>query len=383
MKKEKIIPVVMIQENNNFRLSNPKKGKLLNNKIYTAYNKSKLSSIPKNNEIILFEKTIEEMDYLQKIQTQILKDNNNNSQIKTNNKINENNSLMKNINNKTNETLKNTFSKLNSDLFNKEQLIKNNNYKSTRLNNYSEFMNKYFPGPGQYSLNNLSLKNNNSLRYQSLFKEKTNNKNLNKNNYPGPGSYNISSILYKNSQIPYLDLKEERFKKDKKEKIGPGYYFRNEEEKKNPKKSKSTNLLLSHEKEEFLKNKVKLFNLIKKYFGKENKEEIPGPGKYNFQSVFSKYKKESNNFKKKKLNSKSYIFGFNGNKSNLISDNIRRKYNNAILNEKKHFSKSQNLNDNDKLTFFDYKGIRSPFISKTKKLFSYFNNHVPGPCYYN
>jgi hypothetical protein len=143
MKKEKIIPVVMIQENNNFRLSNPKKGKLLNNKIYTAYNKSKLSSIPKNNEIILFEKTIEEMDYLQKIQTQILKDNNNNSQIKTNNKINENNSLIKNRNNKTNETLKNTFSKLNSDLFNKEQLIKNNNYKSTRLNNYSEFMNTF------------------------------------------------------------------------------------------------------------------------------------------------------------------------------------------------------------------------------------------------
>ena len=145
MKKEKIIPVVMIQENNDFRLSNPKKGKLLNNKIYTAYNKSKLSSIPKNNEIILFEKTIEEMDYLQKIQTQILKDHNNNSQIKTNNKINiiENNCLIKNINNKTNETLKNTFSKLNSDLFNKEQLIKNNNYKSTRLNNYNEFNLKF------------------------------------------------------------------------------------------------------------------------------------------------------------------------------------------------------------------------------------------------
>ena len=68
MKKENIDPTITIQNNINFRLTNPNKGKLKSNSLYSAFTKTKLSSIPINNEIFLFDKTFEkEKQFFQKI----------------------------------------------------------------------------------------------------------------------------------------------------------------------------------------------------------------------------------------------------------------------------------------------------------------------------
>jgi len=81
------------------------------------------------------------------------------------------------------------------------------------------------------------------------------------------------------------------------------------------------------------------------------------------------------------------LFGFDGNNTNLISDNLRKLYKEA-LNKERLKSNSQEIIDNNNNiykknnNFNNVKGITSPFISKTKKFIPYNNNHVPGPCYY-
>jgi hypothetical protein len=67
MEKEINEPITL-QYNKNFRLTNPNKGKLINQSLYSAFTKTKLSSIPINNEIFLFDKTFEtEKQFMQKI----------------------------------------------------------------------------------------------------------------------------------------------------------------------------------------------------------------------------------------------------------------------------------------------------------------------------
>ena len=56
MEKEINEPITL-QYNKNFRLTNPNKGKLINQSLYSAFTKTKLSSIPINNEIFLLGKT--------------------------------------------------------------------------------------------------------------------------------------------------------------------------------------------------------------------------------------------------------------------------------------------------------------------------------------
>ena len=68
MKKENFEQTITIQNNKNFRLTHPNKGKLINHALFSAFTKTKLSSIPINNEIFLFDKTFEkEKQFFQKI----------------------------------------------------------------------------------------------------------------------------------------------------------------------------------------------------------------------------------------------------------------------------------------------------------------------------
>ena len=398
MKKENFEQNITIQNIKNFRLTHPNKGKLINHALFSAFTKTKLSSIPINNEIFLFDKTFEkEKQFFQKIK-KILSNNSKIESKKQNEKISNNSnlsSLKKNIDQKKkisnlNINNKKIIIKSNST----PEIINTNDFSSTfksktkKFDDYKQlFLSKYLPGPGQYSSDYLTFTNNNNLRYQSLFKENTYyNNDLNKTIIPGPGSYNITtSILYKNSPIPNLNLKEVRFKKEKYDKIGPGYYFRNENEK-IIKKENSNGFLNNLNKEKELNNKIKTFKLIEKYLGLESNNEIPGPGKYNFKSIFSKYNQYSKIIKNKKLNHLN-LFGFDGNKTNLISDNVRKLYKEA-LNKERLKSNSQEIIDNNNNiykknnNFNNVKGITSPFISKTKKFIPYNNNHVPGPCYY-
>ena len=196
MEKEINEPITL-QYNKNFRLTNPNKGKLINQSLYSAFTKTKLSSIPINNEIFLFDKTFEtEKQFMQKIKNIF----SNNSKIvskKLNKKksINSNSSSKKKITQKTKIKISNP----NTNTINKEKFKKSNstpeiinisNFTSTNKTNTNKyddnkelFLSKYLPGPGQYSSDYLTFTNNNNLRYQSLFKENIYNNNLNKKKF--------------------------------------------------------------------------------------------------------------------------------------------------------------------------------------------------------
>ena len=49
MKKENFEQNITIQNIKNFRLTHPNKGKLINHALFSAFTKTKLSSIPINN----------------------------------------------------------------------------------------------------------------------------------------------------------------------------------------------------------------------------------------------------------------------------------------------------------------------------------------------
>ena len=55
------LPLISLINNKNFKLTNKKKGKLLNKPIYSGFNKNTLSSIPRDVEIILLNKNKDEI----------------------------------------------------------------------------------------------------------------------------------------------------------------------------------------------------------------------------------------------------------------------------------------------------------------------------------
>ena len=90
------LPLISLINNKNFKLTNKKRGKLLNKPVYSGFNKNTLSSIPRDVEIILLDKNKEEIfgnnslmnnyetnsfNLYEKKSNQTFNDNNNNTRI--------------------------------------------------------------------------------------------------------------------------------------------------------------------------------------------------------------------------------------------------------------------------------------------------------------
>ena len=418
---------VYLQENQNFRLSQPKKGKLLSGKIYSAFTKNKMSSIPRDNEVIILDEKLKNSQFVEKLKKSIQNTLNISNKTQKTDQKSEITYDSENINNKTifedsiiinNKYLK---SKSMSNIFKTRSSNKNltqiNNNKSERFNYYNEFISKYQPGPGYYNIEN-NKKDSNNLRYKNLYNNNNSKDNnhsvlsniINKSilNNPGPGSYSplfIDDIYNKN----YLSLnsKEKRFIELEKEDIGPGSYFIDILKDYNnlrPNNYPLSSFVLKNSKYDNLSKKLKKEMILNKYINlyKPKKYEVPGPGKYNFKSTFE-IKKNSNknnyveNFLINNLKiDKAYVKNLNLEDSfNLIPEEIKEEYNKYKDIENEETEKDNNEKKVDKLRYnekekysvendkYYFKGIRSPFLSKTKKNSLFINkNHNPGPCYY-
>jgi hypothetical protein len=148
---------VYLQAKQNFRLSQPKKGKLLNGKIYSAFTKNKMSSIPRDNEVIILDEKLKNNQFVEILKKTIQNTLNNSNKTQKTEQKSEITYDSENINNKTifedsilinNKYLK---SKSMSNIFKTRSSNKNLtqiNNKSERFNYYNEFIGKYQPGPG-------------------------------------------------------------------------------------------------------------------------------------------------------------------------------------------------------------------------------------------
>ena len=358
---------IYINEYKQFKLISPK-GKLVNNKVYNAFNKNTLSSIPNRNEIYIFD-TNKENDkfFFDRINKIIAK------------KKQRNLSLSKiSSPNKPNLSPSNILSNSNISTINESKLNKSKseiffNKKEERFSNSlkKEFLDKYSPGPGQYE-SNISFTKNSGIRYNRLFIEPNskNKNNIYNNGIPGPGTYNISNNEEIKNCIVNMNSKYKRFKDIKEEKVGPGSYFPDN--------------LVQYNKFDWSKNipssffrsncscvseVIKKENSLSKYINIHKKKNIsPGPGEY-FKNNLDRNNKFEN---KKKVNS-------------LIPENIKEEYKQSILKKelllKEAYSLYKEHNMKNSKSAID---IRSSFFKSNSKRTNIFpkNNHVPGPCYY-
>ena len=251
-KKITKLPLISMQTNKNFALIQNRKGKILNKPVFSGYTKNKLSSIPRDVEIILLNKEKDEIflkndksfnttrtkDYIFNNQIYI-------NQFSNNNKISRSVSgyipsqNTDNINNKTIAPNSTNNSKSLTEM--KSQKIRNNStnitktpyywkyYKKVENHNYNnisnsqnnlsfdEYQSQFYPGPSDYNVEKSFDKINqqNKYRYKSLFKKEINEKMTKKDDSPGPGSYlKMNNILNSNNRHLSINLatKEKRFK---------------------------------------------------------------------------------------------------------------------------------------------------------------------------
>ena len=266
-KKLSKLPVISMQTNKNFTLIQNRKGKIIKNPIFSGYTKNKLSSIPRDVEIILLDK--EKHELLNKI-GKLLNRSNSKDNIfdnkiyinpySINNKIRNFSSqksssyISENINNKSsipfstnssNSMIDNTIKKKENVKDNKKtsnyweyyrKTNRNNNGLSDYQNNLSfdEYKLQFHPGPSDYyydkSFDKINLQN--KYRYKSLYVSTIHKNKKNELNIPGPGSYlKISNILENNSKLGInLGRKEKRFKnlfKRDNGPLSPWYYSSN------------------------------------------------------------------------------------------------------------------------------------------------------------
>ena len=252
-KKMSKLPIISIQSNKNFSLIQNKKGNIIRKPVFSGYTKNKLSSIPRDVEIILLDKdkndifrkineklnTSKSKDYLFNNNIYINPYSNNNTRNLTkdmtrclSSQISSN--LSENINNKTIVQLSTNTSKSISNVNNK----KNDNskegkkepnywkfYKKEKNNSLSDYQNKlsfeefksqFYPGPSDYYCEKSydKINSQNKYRYNSLYKSEIHkSKKRNNNNSPGPGSYfKMNNIINDGKHISInLGRKEKRF----------------------------------------------------------------------------------------------------------------------------------------------------------------------------
>lgn len=252
-KKMSNLPIISIQSNKNFSLIQNKKGKILRKPVFSGYTKNKLSSIPRDVEIILLDKekkdifgklneeinTSKSKDYLFNNKIYINPYSNNNSkrltkeltrclssQISSNLSENVNNKTVVQLSSNTTKSITNGNNKKNDNLKegkkepNYWKFYKkiNNNMLSDYQNNLSfeEFKSQFYPGPSDYYCEKSYDKVNsqNKYRYNSLYKSEIYKNKKNSNNSPGPGSYfKKNNIIVSDKHIGInLGRKEKRFK---------------------------------------------------------------------------------------------------------------------------------------------------------------------------
>ena len=251
-KKITKLPLISMQTNKNFVLIQNRKGKILNKPVFSGYTKNKLSSIPRDVEIILLNKEKDEilLKNDSSFNTTRTKDYIFNNQIyvnpfSNNNKISRSVSgyipspITENINNQTIAANSKNNSKSLSEVKSKKiqnnlsnitktpyywkyyKKVENHNYNnlSNSQNNLSfdEYQSQFYPGPSDYNVEKSFDKINqqNKYRYKSLFKKEINEKKKKKDDSPGPGSYlKMNNILNSNNRHLSINLgtKEKRFK---------------------------------------------------------------------------------------------------------------------------------------------------------------------------
>lgn len=341
-----------MQNNRKFKLTTPK-GHLISKQVYSAYSKTSLSTIPRNVEVILINKDPKTELLFSKLMKKC-------GSIKEEKPEPQEKILPKKK---------------------KEKLLSSFASKNNRFDEYQNFLSKYSPGPGEYlnDSGNLQL-NSSSFRYQSLFSKpsKIPVKKLKKNKSisPGPGTYNpkYDSV----TPLVVFAAKGDRFKENKKEKLGPGSYYNPE----NPMKRWDCSLPSSFFKRTLPKlvavNK-KRDELLEKYISiqKEKEYEIPGPGTYNSKSEFEAFSKAKGDLLKDSLKKSTSSL-------ELIPEELRRKYQEKRNTVEDTSCKSDTSDKNYWKETNSKKEIRSPFLSRSKRslIYSQNSNHIPGPCYY-
>ena len=252
-KKMSKLPIISIQSNKNFSLIQNKKGNIIRKPVFSGYTKNKLSSIPRDVEIILLDKdkndilgkikenvnTSKSKDYLFSNNIYINPHSNNNTKNLTkemtrclSSQISSN--LSENINNKTIVQLSTNTSKSITNINNKKndnskEDKKESNYwkfykkgKNNSLSDYQnklsfeEFKSQFYPGPSDYYCEKSYdlINSQNKYRYNSLYKSEIHKSKKNKNNNsPGPGSYFKMNNIIKNDKHISINLgrKEKRF----------------------------------------------------------------------------------------------------------------------------------------------------------------------------
>ena len=375
-KKIKKLPLISLQTNKNFVLIQNRKGKIINKPVFSGYTKNKLSSIPRDVEIILLNKDRDEilLKNDKSFNTSRAKDYifNNNIYINPYSKNDNLNSVKEktrsisghissyrsdNINNKTimpfSTNSSKSLSRIKSHKIKKKSTIsnitktpnywkfykkvENNNDLSNKKNNLSldEYQSQFYPGPSDYygekSFDKINQQN--KYRYKSLFKKEINTKKIKKDDSPGPGSYfKLNNILNNNNKHLSINLgrKEKRFKNlfNNNNPLSPWYYssLNSNNDKNNKKENNDNNKIVNN------KNNNKDFYDYRYYVIKEEKTDAGKKKQFYLEDKTHKIKNniENNN------NTKIIIKPF---------DNIKYK-------EKRNFNvllkKYVNTNDNNK-----------------------------------
>lgn len=322
---------ISIQNKNHFKLCSPK-GRIINENVYSAYKKSTLSSIPRKVEIVLV-------------------DSNHKKILNSLPVTNQSESSKRRLTRSESSIL------LSGAFASRKQ----------RFDDYKDFLSKYSPGPGQYD--NTSTLDDNRFRYQSLF-SKPSNCSLKKSNSslePGPGQYDV--VLGTNARNINLASKGERFKEIAKQDIGPGSYFKINSFKYNNKHPSS---FFMHNITRRISNDQRLEKYIK--MQREKDYEVPGPGMYNVKGDFDHFDSSTKNVKNIGMIQKILL-----NKT-LIPEDMKKQIKHSKHESDVHWGKGEYWKGIE-----SKKEIRSPFISKSKKISIYddiMKRHIPGPCYY-